>query len=312
MFMYLVNTSLQLVKWAAIAVGLLNICSWPFVWTIRVFLPVLKYLVEDWAFRLSLLFYSRERATKLKAARTTRLSRVGKNPLDSMTKYRTWAGPDDCDYNWHMSNSVYPKILDMARMKAVLEHFPGYLRTGGILVLAGTHFDFIREIPVLSRYEARLQLYLVARFVTCPRSSSANSRNALVTHEELSEADGAIVHCVSINVFVFKHGRMTVPPALAMALEGYSGLNSQGTPYSAANQPPHLECVKKIKGNGGFGVLRRYIKSWKEMPEEERWWDGVFTGAVEEQRVANLALIHGVLTGMQNARSIVKRRESKL
>ncbi|KAJ7210522.1 hypothetical protein GGX14DRAFT_625914 [Mycena pura] len=237
----------MLLTWVIIAIALVNCRSWPFVWTVRVFLPVAKYFIASWAFDATLVFYSPERRQVVKRERTARISRVGKNPLEATTSYTSWAGLDDCDYNFHMSNSAYPKILDMVRMKAALQHLPQYLRTGGFLVLAGpTH---LREIPILTRYEARVSiaswddkwLYLVARFVTFPGKKKASSatQSSLGPLIPLKERDGATVHCVSINQFVFKQGRITVPPALALAFEGYSNLLPTSQPYTIAHPPPY-------------------------------------------------------------------------
>jgi hypothetical protein len=42
------------------------------------------------------------------------------------------------------------------------------------------------------------------------------------------EPDGATLHYVSVNVVVFKHGRITVPPPLVFAGEGFSATLVQG------------------------------------------------------------------------------------
>ncbi|KAJ7167211.1 hypothetical protein C8R43DRAFT_984511, partial [Mycena crocata] len=305
-------------KWAIVAVALLNCRSWPFVWNVRVFLPVAKYFVASWFFNLNLLFHSRKRREVMKRERNARQSRLGKNPLEATTSYKSWASFDDCDYNLHMSNSAYPKILDMVRMKAALKHFPAYLRTGGFLTLAGTHFDFIREIPILSKYEARVdiaswddkRLYLIARFVTFPgekgrRGTPNETQTALAPLAPLKEHDGATVHCVSINQFIFKQGRITIPPALALACDGYSNLALNGQSHGPSDPPPHWTRVKEIIKAGGSRALRKYMQSWKAVPEGERWWESVFTGSIEDRRARNLALIQGVWTGMQGARDII-------
>ncbi|KAJ6470256.1 hypothetical protein C8R47DRAFT_1149159 [Mycena vitilis] len=304
----------QTVKWAIIIVALLNCRSWPFVWTVRVFLPVAKYFFASWIFDFTLLFRSRKLAQAMRRERNAMRSRIGKNPLQATTSYLSWCGFDDCDYNLHMSNSAYPKILDMVRMKAALEHFPAYLRTGGFLVLAGTHFEFIREIPMFTRYEARVSiaawddkwLYLIARFVTFPKvQNSVGRQTSLGPLVPLKEHDGAMVHCVSINQFVFKHGRITVPPPLALACDGYSSLSHDGRPYTVVEPPPHWHHVKKIIKDGGGKAMRNYMKSWKTVPEEERWWTTAFAGPIESQRAANLALIQGISKGMRGARNIL-------
>ncbi|KAJ7641545.1 hypothetical protein FB45DRAFT_825836 [Roridomyces roridus] len=300
-------------KWAAVALVLLNCRSFPLSWTVRVWLSVLKYFVRSWLFKFTLLFRSASRVEIMKRERHTSISRLGRNPFNATTSYASWAGLDDCDYNLHLSNSSYPKILDMARMKAALEHFPMFLRAGGVMVLAGTQFDFIREIPILSRYEIRAniaswdekRLYLIARFVRLPTKKKVHDRDSkpsLVPQLPLKEPDGAVVHCVSINQFVYKQGPISVPPALALACEGYSNLSPSGKPHTLDDPPPYWSHVKKI---GDPKAIRKYMKSWKSVPEEERWWTTAFTGAVEDQRVANMALIEGVAKGVVGARSIV-------
>jgi acyl-CoA thioesterase FadM len=128
------------------------------------------------------------------------LSPVGQNPLDLTIVTKAWAGPDDCDYNRHLSNSSYPKVLDMARMKSALIIFPYYARTGGWIALAATHFHFIREIPFFARYEIRSQivgwdhkwLYIVHRFVTHrkPTPRSSGNKNEASTTSAASTSNG--------------------------------------------------------------------------------------------------------------------------
>lgn len=154
------------------------------------------------------------------------------------------------------------------------------------------------------------QLYLIARFVTFPGKKKAyddrdNTQTSLGRLVPLKEHDGATVHCVSINQFVFKQGRITIPPALALACDGYSNLSPNNQPYTLAEPPPYWPHVRKIVKTGGVKAIRDYMKSWKTIPEEERWWDTAFTGAIENQRAANLKLIQGVSNGMHGARSII-------
>jgi len=121
----------------------------------------------------------------------------GENPLEKTTVWKDWASPADCDWNMHLSNSSYPKTLDSARMKGALEFCGPFLKQGGNIALGGTHFNFIQEIPLNSRYEIRIRLacwdekwmYLVAQYVIPPKASRAvptNQTKALVS--DLSDA----------------------------------------------------------------------------------------------------------------------------
>jgi acyl-CoA thioesterase FadM len=60
---------------------------------------------------------------------------------------------DDCDWNMHMSNSSYAKILDYARIaflskRLIKSHFDGIH-----FALGGSTYIFHAEIPLLAKYE---------------------------------------------------------------------------------------------------------------------------------------------------------------
>lgn len=40
---------------------------------------------------------------------------------------------------------------------------------------------------------------------------------AMQTHDE----DGALIHCIAVSSYCFKHGRVTVPPQVAFAMSGF-------------------------------------------------------------------------------------------
>ncbi|KAJ3904850.1 hypothetical protein F5879DRAFT_39383 [Lentinula edodes] len=195
---------------------------------------------------------------------------VGAHPFEWEGRYDTWVGPDDSDFNMHMSNSSYPKILDFARTKASLELFPQFLRVGGHVALSSTHFHFINELPLFSKYQVRLSIgawdekwcYIVCRFVTVARSKKTNTNSnsktpkprntnipriliqpptplvqslsppspapssnsssyTLPTHES-NDPNGVKLHTIAVSRICFKHGRITVPPAIVFATNGVS------------------------------------------------------------------------------------------
>ncbi|KIJ93146.1 hypothetical protein K443DRAFT_684765 [Laccaria amethystina LaAM-08-1] len=124
------------------------------------------------------------------------------------------------------------------------------------------------------------------------------------------EPDGATVHTIVVSQLCFKVGRITVPPAIVLASNGFSVPPEEGlTPYSLSNPPPHWEKVKKLASKpvgGSMRQLRNFMKGeWKDVPEEERWWKEALGGAVEVQRRANLTAIEGLRRGMDGVRSIV-------
>lgn len=118
------------------------------------------------------------------------------------------------------------------------------------------------------------------------------------------EEDGAILHTVSISQLCYKIGRITVPPALVLAANGYSS-PSDVTPYSHTNPPPHwAKAQALLDGRGGVKRFRDLMKGgWKDVPESERWWDQAFSG-LEERRLANLEHMNAIRKGMDGARNL--------
>lgn len=82
---------------------------------------------------------------------------IGRNPFTYpvCAPYKSWASPDESDYNMHLSNSSYAKTLDSVRVNCALECFLAFFRDGGWIALGGTNFNYIREIPIGAHYEVR-------------------------------------------------------------------------------------------------------------------------------------------------------------
>lgn len=268
----------------------------------------------------------------------------------------------------------------MARFHGSLTLNPTLYRCGGWVALGGTHFKYIREIPMLSVYEMRtsiaawdnkwvrvscvrfvlvvdrltpLQIYVVTRFVTKPKggkktssrpkstpdaaptpptsdapignlhtpadpklvqdATSADSplKRLLAAAEQLDEEDGATLHCIGISECCYKINRITVPPVLVMACEGFSAppqISSSKAggirfePYSHTNPPPHWTHVRSLRPTNDLRKLQAFLKGgWREVPEDQRWWETAFAG-IEEKRKLNLESIKGVHDGMEAAK----------
>jgi hypothetical protein len=104
------------------------------------------------------------------------------------------------------------------------------------------------------------------------------------------EPDGATLHCVSVNVVVFKHGRITVPPALVLAGEGLGATPAQGT-----------EARGRSLALGLSGMHQLYLGGWRAVPEgSERWWD-VATKGLEGRAGKRVGKVKGVREGLEGA-----------
>jgi hypothetical protein len=104
-----------------------------------------------------------------------------------------------------------------------------------------------------------------------------------------------MVHCVSVNVLVFKHGRITVPPALALAGEGLGATPTHGT-----------EARARALALGLNGMRNLYLGGWRAVPEgDERWWDVALKG-LERRVESRVGKVKGVREGLEGALQVRK------
>ncbi|KAF9228231.1 hypothetical protein BS17DRAFT_328851 [Gyrodon lividus] len=121
----------------------------------------------------------------------------------------------------------------------------------------------------------------------------------LTTSLLAEDPDGPTVHCFSISRVCFKVGRITVPPALILACEGFSKPPKSGS-YSYNTPPPHWIHPHTIRNSSGslneyHGFLTRF---WRDVAPEDRWWIEPLSGPVEEQRQANLEKLDAIQNGI--------------
>ncbi|KAG7440731.1 uncharacterized protein BT62DRAFT_909821 [Guyanagaster necrorhizus] len=111
------------------------------------------------------------------------------------------------------------------------------------------------------------------------------------THEE---PDSAIVHCISISQFCFKIGRITIPPALVLAINGFSIGD-----YSVENPPPSYVAAKHLLEHADPKAMKKFLTGgWRHVPEEERWWEVALGGDIEKMRVERLTAMEEIRLGM--------------
>ncbi|KIJ10134.1 hypothetical protein PAXINDRAFT_119631 [Paxillus involutus ATCC 200175] len=107
--------------------------------------------------------------------------------------------------------------------------------------------------------------------------------------------DEPTVHCFSISRVCFKIGRITVPPPVLLACEGFSKPPSSGS-YSHNAPPPHWIHPHTLRHSpGSLDDYHDFLtKSWRDVAKEDRWWVEPLSGPVEEQRLANLAKLDAI------------------
>lgn len=98
------------------------------------------------------------------------------------------------------------------------------------------------------------------------------------------------MHCVSVNVVVYKHGRITVPPVLVLAGEGFGATPVQG-----------MRARERAMSLGLGGMRKLYRGGWREVPEgSERWWDEAMKG-LQERVDKRVLKVKGVREGLEGA-----------
>ncbi|KAK7053533.1 peptidase A1 domain-containing protein, partial [Favolaschia claudopus] len=333
----------MLAKYVAFLLVLLNIRSFPLVWHFRLFRAFIQLGLSLQWHKLTHFYLPKAKRREALRAWYEKDQPIGVHPFRKEWGYKHWVGPDDSDFYLHMSNSSYPKIMDIVRFQLAPVSFPNLFRTGGWVALAATHFSFVREIPMFSTYEVRASigawddkwLWCVCRFVKPPSTTKSKSRsNSKSEKNEANDADGtnfkplkgndkpnpdtvscalldraarttepdgALLYTVAVSQCCFKQGRITIPPAVVFAANGFyaapqadfptqtpqpkakaaSSQNHQNKPR--VEFPPHWPAVRKVTDSAS--TLRKfYAGGWREVPEGERWWEDAFRACEEERQ----------------------------
>ncbi|KAG1824350.1 uncharacterized protein BJ212DRAFT_1260911 [Suillus subaureus] len=190
----------------------------------------------------------------------------------------------------------------------------------------GTKNDSARlsKIPTTSNDFPRILLSTPAEDLTTPATPSnvtevdsnlqaektAKAMEGLAAAQSrMLESDGAVLHCVAISYICFKHGRITVPPGVILPCEGFSKPPSTAAaaPFSSTNPPPHWKKAQalRVAPSGSMPTFAKFLKGdWRDVPEDERWWEEALDGPIEEQRKANLEVLDSIRKGMEGARFI--------
>lgn len=83
---------------------------------------------------------------------------IGRDPFSDIMLHSFTATIDDCDFMGHLSNSSYPKNLDVARLHYASSRFLQFSMDGGWVALGGIYSDFRNEIKAFKRYQVRVRV----------------------------------------------------------------------------------------------------------------------------------------------------------
>ncbi|KAF8148430.1 hypothetical protein B0H34DRAFT_737014 [Crassisporium funariophilum] len=268
----------------------LNGRSFPLVWHVR----VLRHLVAR---------AIRSRLSSIMPLRPLEENST-QDPFTTLSVYNSWAGPDDCDFLFHLSNSSYAKNLDIARAQICSTVLATFMEEGGWIPLAAADYLFISEIPLFASYEIRSRvgswddkwIYLLSEFVTYPGRNTPSGKKMIedgLTDPIASRKrklpnirpDGSVLHSVAVSVYCFKVGRRTVAPSVALSICG----------FGASSDPSRISGMKKE------GKLRHFLEGgWRNEPG----WD---LPEYETQRQAGLVWCRKLTEATKAAIDILKQ-----
>jgi hypothetical protein len=121
------------------------------------------------------------------------------------------------------------------------------------------------------------------------------------------EPDGATLHCVSVNVMVFKVGRITVPPALVLASEGFGATPEQGIAARERALALGLDKMRELYRGGWRAEVSSEQGSSSgadgEQKQQSVWWDEAMRG-LEGRIERRMQKVVGVREGLEGALEI--------
>ncbi len=163
----------------------------------------------------------------------------------------------------------------------------------------------IRQIGGLGTGESANTSVYATPANKAPVGQSDTERSLHAVAVQLSGEDPDVtLHTIQITQICFKIGRITVPPGLVLAADGFTGFPG----HSLANPHPQWAQAKRAMSRPMGGSPRKLRElmtgGWKNVPETERWWDQALGDAVEERRVKNLALMECLRKGIDGARTL--------
>lgn len=83
---------------------------------------------------------------------------IGKDVFTDKDIMKFRANFDDCDWNMHLSNSSYAKVLDYNRISFLASRFMRAHFDGSHFALGGAAYIFHAEIPILAKYQVETSI----------------------------------------------------------------------------------------------------------------------------------------------------------
>lgn len=111
------------------------------------------------------------------------------------------------------------------------------------------------------------------------------------------EGPNETLHCVSVSQLCFKVGRVTIPPALALASAGF------GVPADRWSEVKRHRQSRAQRESGMPSMRELLAGKWRDVPEDKRWWDDAVK-PFEAERVKRLEALLKLREGMDGVKNI--------
>lgn len=260
--------------------------SLPFVWTIRMMTPYWRLRFRD--FRSRSFYQSNSNSADRKSFERIP-SAQGCDPFEDQFTFKRRATLDECDFMGHLSNSAYPKNLDLARMQFSVNRLADFMLDGGWIALGSTSFQFHHEIPLLAKYK------IVSRIETW------NDKWLFVRNEYRGKTRKGehILFCTSITKHCFKYGHKTIPPWFVLAYCGYSSTSGATLIKTNATRSRELrQSLQKEANKKAINPLQAFQKITPISQHKSPSWcspDQWDVAGWENQRRARLSELNELL-----------------
>ncbi|KAK7053531.1 peptidase A1 domain-containing protein [Favolaschia claudopus] len=243
-------------------------------------------------------------------------------PMLTTYEVRCEIGAWDGKWIWYICRFVKPpskksksesKSKSPARHDSEAPHLVPTLKTPATPLLNGTGASTPAHLVNGNGASSHLPNGTAAREKELAEADAISRALLARAAARTTEPDGALLYTVSVSQLCYKQGRITVPPAVVLASNGFyagpsppsSSLNSTSTSTGESGtgeyikptlpasfgagkgdtrpRPPYWGKVQELSESMS-GLGKFFAGGWRDVPEGERWWEEAFKGCESERR----------------------------
>ncbi|KAJ7247099.1 hypothetical protein C8J57DRAFT_1241247 [Mycena rebaudengoi] len=216
-------------------------------------------------------------------------------PIFARYEIRTTIGAWDDKWIWTIHRFVTPSKKSKSKPKYAIESTPSHADSITTPALAGT----TPNVNGLENSGAKMNGYASTHTNDGTATPEAIGRTLLAAAVREEEPEGGVLCTIVVSQLCFKQGRITIPPAVVLASNGFcapppspsspSSGNLQKQSSSDATSSHFTASIRALSTPTAGGSPRRalaafYAGGWRTVPPAERWWDHALSGLDAELR----------------------------